>query len=313
MPSYDNITTLWLENNSDVVDPLAILNQMPANSRVRILGISYEAETGSDILALLNKLDSMRGLDENGNNTDYAQVSGSVHTAEVSPGQKTAIEAAKDKYPSLTITYDAVGKYMTTMFVERTLSGDYVNDRVTKVGSYAFKGISGLTLLSFPNATTFGKEILSDNPRLQYIHLPKFTTCSDSAGPLRWCSASSNCKVVLESYRGYDSGNRDMQATNFKWVDFHAIEVLIAGYFTYNQAMKALIIRNEKSVCTLKGTLSWKGTMASDGTGIILVPSALVESYKAATNWSSYASRIYAIEDYTVDGTVMGEIDETKI
>ena len=33
-------------------------------------------------------------------------------------------------------------------------------------------------------------------------------------------------------------------------------------------------------------------------TGYIYVPRALVNSYKAATNWSTFASQIRAIEDY---------------
>lgn len=40
---------------------------------------------------------------------------------------------------------------------------------------------------------------------------------------------------------------------------------------------------------------------------------ALVDSYKAATNWSTYATQFRALEDYTVDGTITGELDSTKI
>ena len=49
------------------------------------------------------------------------------------------------------------------------------------------------------------------------------------------------------------------------------------------------------------------------GEGYIYVPRALVDSYKVATNWSSWATQFRALEDYTVDGTTTGELDETKI
>lgn len=39
-------------------------------------------------------------------------------------------------------------------------------------------------------------------------------------------------------------------------------------------------------------------TPMKSGTGYIYVPAALVDSYKAATNWSTYADQIRAIEDY---------------
>lgn len=45
----------------------------------------------------------------------------------------------------------------------------------------------------------------------------------------------------------------------------------------------------------------------------IYVPAALIDSYKAATNWSAYANQFRALEDYTVDGTITGELDESKI
>jgi hypothetical protein len=36
----------------------------------------------------------------------------------------------------------------------------------------------------------------------------------------------------------------------------------------------------------------------ANGTGYIYVPAALIEDYKAATNWSLYADQFRAIEDY---------------
>jgi hypothetical protein len=54
-------------------------------------------------------------------------------------------------------------------------------------------------------------------------------------------------------------------------------------------------------------------TPISSGTGYIYVPSALVDSYKAASNWKTYANQFRALEDYTVDGTITGALDPTKI
>ena len=47
--------------------------------------------------------------------------------------------------------------------------------------------------------------------------------------------------------------------------------------------------------------------------GYIYVPKAYAEQLKTATNWSAWADQIRALEDYTVDGTTTGELDETKI
>ena len=72
-----------------------------------------------------------------------------------------------------------------------------------------------------------------------------------------------------------------------------------------------LILRNTSGVCTLDMRIY--NSAIESGTGYIYVPSALIDSYKTAKNWSSHAAQFRALEDYTVDGTVTGAIDETKI
>ena len=72
-------------------------------------------------------------------------------------------------------------------------------------------------------------------------------------------------------------------------------------------ALKALIIRTGQ-VCSLGAGLG-NGTDSC----YIYVPRALINDYKAATNWAQYADKFRALEDYTVDGTTTGELDPTKI
>ena len=81
--------------------------------------------------------------------------------------------------------------------------------------------------------------------------------------------------------------------------------------FQYCRSLKSLLLRNNK-VCTLSNTNTFNSTPISSGTGYIYVPSELIEQYKTANNWSTYASRFRALEDYTVDGTITGELDPAK-
>lgn len=86
--------------------------------------------------------------------------------------------------------------------------------------------------------------------------------------------------------------------TSLKKADFSILTNINIWAFNVCRALEALIIRTN-SVCTLAGTNAFannSGIMA--GTGYVYVPSALVDSYKAATNWSTYANQIRAIEDY---------------
>jgi hypothetical protein len=61
--------------------------------------------------------------------------------------------------------------------------------------------------------------------------------------------------------------------------------------------LAALILRSCE-VVTLANTDALAGSAIANGTGFVYVPSAILDSYKAATNWSTYAVQIRAIEDY---------------
>ena len=105
MPSYSNITTLRLENAPSCVDSRTIFNGIPANSRVRLIGFDWSFDSASDILALCDRLDTMRGLDEQGNNVDKAQVSGTVRVDRIAEVQLTIIEK---RYPDITVVYQNI-------------------------------------------------------------------------------------------------------------------------------------------------------------------------------------------------------------
>lgn len=102
MPSYSNITTLRLENVG-AIDPTEILPQMAANSRVRLIGLNLTLTSMDEVDTFYDLLDTMRGLDENGNNTDTAQVSGTITGLDSVTGAWLA--EAQVRYPSIKIEY----------------------------------------------------------------------------------------------------------------------------------------------------------------------------------------------------------------
>ncbi|MBR6889993.1 MAG: CotH kinase family protein [Clostridia bacterium] len=113
VPSYANITTLWLENVSAAVDMLTILNAIPAASRVRLIGVAWEATTAAEILAIIEKLNTMRGLDESGNNMDTAQVQGTIHISALTGAELATILEAKEDYPYLDVIADHTSSTLT--------------------------------------------------------------------------------------------------------------------------------------------------------------------------------------------------------
>lgn len=110
MPSYANITTLRLENVASVVDGWTILHQMPANSRVRMIGFDWTQNSAADILSLYDYLDTMRGLDENGNNVDKAQMQGVIHIDFITGAQLAEMQR---RYPSIEVKYTTITSVLT--------------------------------------------------------------------------------------------------------------------------------------------------------------------------------------------------------
>lgn len=100
--------------------------------------------------------------------------------------------------------------------------------------------------------------------------------------------------------------------TNLVTVNLPSVTSIGAWVFYKCTALASLILRAE-TTATLADVNAFGSSSVEAGTGYIYVPAALVSSYKAATNWKTYANQFRALEDYTVDGTITGALDETKI
>ena len=85
--------------------------------------------------------------------------------------------------------------------------------------------------------------------------------------------------------------------SNLAKIDFDVLEEMKDADFYLCSALTAVIIRSP-AVCTMSDSNAFQSTPIASGTGYIYVPAALVDSYKAATNWSVYADQIRSIEDY---------------
>lgn len=99
------------------------------------------------------------------------------------------------------------------------------------------------------------------------------------------------------------------RCTKLKMVDMPSVTLIKQNAFAECWSLTAVILRSSTLV-SLENTNAFNkayhflGTVSEDYNpdgltdGYIYVPAALVDSYKAATNWSTYADQIRAIEDY---------------
>ena len=157
---------------------------------------------------------------------------------------------------------------------------------VVTIGDFAFSSCDSLTTANFPSAISTGEESFSYCRQLTSANFPSLETIGT------YCFF--RCELLT-------------------MIDLPSVKTIGDAAFYHADALETLIIRNTQQVCTLDGTYVLKYTPIANGTGYIYVPRALLNSYKNAANWSTYSAQFRALEDYTVDGTITGELDYTKI
>lgn len=100
---YSNITTLRVEGSPSI--PIEdILPEMASGSRVRLIGFAMAVTSTDDVEDFFDLLDTMGGLDENGNNLANAVASGTITGLTNVTG--SWIAAMHARYPNVTITYE---------------------------------------------------------------------------------------------------------------------------------------------------------------------------------------------------------------
>lgn len=180
--------------------------------------------------------------------------------------------------------------------LDDTLDGSLtsIDSTVTSVVGYACRGLSKLKTVKLPNATSIGTYAFYYCTSMTSINAPKVTTLNSYA--FYNCSKLSKVNFPLATsiptYCFYTCGGVTK-------ADFGAAKSIAASAFAYCDSMDTLILRRTDAICTLANTTNaLKNTPIAGGTGYVYVPSALIETYKANSVWSTYANQFRAIEDY---------------
>lgn len=138
---YGSITTLRVENSSSVIPVLDILDGMPENSRVRIIGFTAFVDETKDVEDFFDYLDTMRGLDEAGNNLEKPVVAGTIAGLGTITGEWLARMNAR--YPDVTITYNHINS--TLRYYSYDGSTLITSETVTDGGNGTYTGTPSRT------------------------------------------------------------------------------------------------------------------------------------------------------------------------
>jgi hypothetical protein len=167
---------------------------------------------------------------------------------------------------------------------------EYTNSRVTSIAKGAMQNKTYLKKLSFPNATIVNTDAFNNCTGLLEINIEKCTKLWTRA--FRYCSGltSLNLPVCLEIW-DYSIAN----CTKLVTVDSIATKIY-TNAFNGSSALTKLILRNT-TMCVLDNVSAFNNTPIASGTGYVYVPDNLVDSYKSATNWSTYAAQIKPLSE----------------
>lgn len=180
-------------------------------------------------------------------------------------------------------SYYDINSYATGLF-----AGDIVLDTATTIVTRAFQYCNAVTSIYAPEVTSIAASSCTNLTSLKKLVLPKCKSIGNSS--------CSTCAAL-------------------EWADLGACTSLQAYALRNSTKLATLIIRSA-TMCTLSN-YALNSTAIWNGKGHVYVPSALIAKYQAASNWAKIhaanAATFRALEDYTVDGTITGELDAEKI
>ena len=138
----------------------------------------------------------------------------------------------------------------------------------TVIGDYALAYNSNLTAASFPAATVVNTYAFSNCSSMETVDVSAAVEVKDYA--FYYCSNLTRMELPKVTKIG-----------NYAFYGCSKLTTLVIGV-------------DNDTVCTLGGTSAIPSSVTK-----IYVPYALVDAYKSATNWSSYASKIASYEEPT--------------
>jgi hypothetical protein len=178
-----------------------------------------------------------------------------------------------------------------------TITFEEMSEKVEGIDLETYQSIldGTITSIDLPNVTRIGKYAFNYCTNLKSINLPNVTSVGEYA--------FNRCTGLGKGYI----------------LDFPKLETICESAFNYCLTYCGhFVIRKTDGLVKLEGGYYQFGGYNVVKPSYFYFPKSLLSQYKTADVWKIYydASSVYqfrALEDYTVDGTVTGELDKSKI
>lgn len=187
---------------------------------------------------------------------------------------------------NITLTGNSVKAYA---FAGANVSGTVTAPNVTVIDPYAFQKTK-ITRAYFPLvASNDIRDLAFENTLLTQIaatDFPKVTACRQSA----FQGCQQLVSVVFPSFNGTNGNNVFNNCKNLEIADLGTLAATGNSAFYGCSKLTTIILRRTSGITAMSHSNALGLTpFASGGTGgTIYAPSALIDTYKSATNWSTY-------------------------
>lgn len=199
--------------------------------------------------------------------------------------------------------------------VDGTLTSFY-DDEITHIRTRIFGYNNSLTEVDLPNAKTIGMASFASATALETVKLNSLETLVVGAQDQQFYSCTKLKNVSMNSLKTVGAMSFD-GCTALKQIHLPSLNRVGGSGFTntgleiarfpvlstigtnaFRSSKLATLILEGSAMVTLDNISAFTNTPIADGTGYIYVPQSLIEEYKVATNWVTYAAQFRAIEDY---------------
>lgn len=214
-----------------------------------------------------------------------------VEDLEVTENGEYTPDAGVDGFSKVTVNVASSGGGETQVygFLDNTITA--IDSDVESVVAYACRGLSKLKTVNVPNATSIGTYAFYYCTALTSINAPKVTSLG------AYAFYNSSVKSVNFPLVTYVQSQCFYSCSSLTKADFGVASSIASSAFV-SAGIEALILRRTSGICSLSNKNALGDTPIENGTGYVYVPAALLDTYKAASNWSTFANQFRAIEDY---------------
>ena len=188
----------------------------------------------------------------------------------------------------------------------------------TTIGNSAFAYFSKLKIANIPNVTKLDIRAFWNSqietvyaPKLEYVgsqafygtnitEIPnanKITTLTDSAFEKTKIVRANLPELVTLGASVFNSITTLISADFGENHRSSGLPGVRSSLFYGCTALETVILR-APVLLAMQNVNAFQNTPIANGTGYVYVPKALIEDYKVATNWITYAEQLRAIEDY---------------